>query len=151
MNRMCPLFAVAIAGTLAGVPPASQARAGGVILTLVEHNSNFAITDTGSQGDSVGDVMTFANKIFDAKNERQVGKDSGFCIRTVIGEAYECNWTTFLDDGQLTVEGPFYDARDSILTVIGGTSAYDGMHGQLKLHARDPKAAEIDFVFEISK
>ena len=95
--------------------------------------------------------MTFANKIFDAKNEKQVGTDNGFCIRTVVGEAYECNWTTFFDDGQLTVEGPFSDSKDAILTVIGGTGAYDGMHGHLKLHARDPKAAEIDFVFEISK
>ncbi len=44
-----------------------------------------------------------------------------------------------------------YDAKDSILTVTGGTSAYDGMHGQLKLHARDTKGSEYDFVSEISK
>jgi hypothetical protein len=87
----------------------------------------------------------------DAKNEKQVGTDNGFCLRTVAGEAYECNWTAFLADGQITAEGPFYDAKDSILTVTGGTGAYDGMHGQLKLHARDAKGSEYDFVYEISK
>jgi len=87
----------------------------------------------------------------DAKNEKQLGTDNGFCLRTVAGEAYECNWTAFLADGQITAEGPFYDAKDSILTVTGGTGAYDGMHGQLKLHARDAKSSEYDFVYEISK
>ena len=41
--------------------------------------------------------------------------------------------------------------KTSILTVTGGTGAYDGMHGQLKLHARDAKGSEYDFVYEISK
>ena len=66
-------------------------------------------------------------------------------------QAYECDWTTFLADGQITAEGPFYDAKDSILAITGGTGAYDGMHGQLKLHARDAKGSEYDFVYEISK
>lgn len=120
-----------------------------LILTYIEHNTNFEIADTGKPGDSPGDIMTFANKVFDANNQMQVGTDNGFCIRTVVGEAYECNWTTFLADGQITVEGPFYDAKDSVLAVIGGTGAYKNSYGQLKLHTRDPKAAEIDFVFEI--
>jgi hypothetical protein len=134
-----------------GASSTSDVLADSVTLTFVEHNSNFAVADTGKPGDSVGDVMTFANNIFDHKNEKQVGSDNGFCIRTVVGETYECNWTTFLADGQLTVEGPFYDAKDAVLTVTGGTGAYDGMHGQLKVHARDAKASEIDFTFEVSR
>lgn len=130
---------------------AYDAFAGDVRLSFVEHNTNFVITDTGKQGDSVGDIMTFANKVFDASNQNEAGSDSGFCIRTVVGEAYECNWTTFLEGGQITVEGPFFDAKDAVLSVIGGTGSYKNVSGQLKLHARDTKAAEIDFVFELTK
>lgn len=120
-------------------------------ISVVEHAETDATTDTGKAGDSVGDILTFSNKVFDDRNDKQVGTDNGFCLRTVVGEAYECNWTTFLADGQIAAEGPFYDAKDSILTITGGTGAYDGMHGQLKLHARDAKGSEYDFIFEISK
>ena len=130
---------------------ASKSLASSVRLTLVEHAELDTTTDTGKPGDFVGDILTFANKVFDAKNEKQVGTDNGFCLRTVAGEAYECNWTAFLADGQITAEGPFYDTKDLILTVTGGTGAHDGVHGQLKLHARDAKGSEYDFVYEISK
>ena len=120
-------------------------------VSLIEHAETDTTTDTGKAGDFVGDILTFANKVFDDKNDKQVGTDNGFCLRTVVGQAYECNWTAFLADGQITAEGPFYDTKDSILTVTGGTGAYDGMHGQLKLHARDAKGSEYDFVYEISK
>ena len=139
------------AGASVCVLSASKSLANPISLTLINHAETDTTTDTGKAGDSVGDILTFANKVFDAKNENQVGTDNGFCLRTVAGEAYECNWTAFLADGQITAEGPFYDAKDSILTVTGGTSAYDGMHGQLKLHARDTKGSEYDFVSEISK
>lgn len=129
----------------------SEGLAGSLTLKFVEHNTNFAIADTGKPGDSVGDIMTFANKVFDVSNQNEVGSDNGFCIRTVVGEAYECNWTTFLDDGQIAVEGPFFDAKDAVLSVIGGTGSYKDVGGQLKLHARDSKAAEIDFIFELTK
>ena len=142
---------VVVAGTFVGVVSASKSLANAVSLTLVEHAESDTTTDTGKPGDSVGDILTFANKVFDTKNEKQVGTDNGFCLRTVAGEAYECNWTAFLADGQITAEGPFYDTKDSILTVTGGTGAYDGMHGRLKLHARDAKGSEYDFVYEISK
>ena len=142
---------VIIAGTLVGVASSSKSLASTLTLPFIEHAETDATTDTGKAGDSVGDILTFANKVFDAKNEKQLGTDNGFCLRTVAGEAYECNWTAFLADGQITAEGPFYDTKDSILTITGGTGAYDGMHGQLKLHARDAKGSEYDFVYEISK
>ena len=149
MNYIRYLFLVVLTGLLAAVSTSSKSLAG--TISLIEHAETDATTDTGKAGDSVGDILTFANKVFDDKNDKQLGTDNGFCMRTVAGEAYECNWTTFLADGQITVEGPFYDAKDSALTVTGGTGAYDGMHGQLKLHARDAKGSEYDFVYELSK
>jgi hypothetical protein len=53
---------------------------------------------------------------------------------------------TSLPHGQITVEGPFYDNRDSLLSIIGGTGAYRDAHGQMLLHARSDG---YDFVFSI--
>ena len=149
MKYIRVFFVVALAGMFMGVLSSSKSLAGTV--NLIEHAETDTTTDTGKVGDSVGDILTFANKVFDDKNGKQVGADNGFCLRTLAGEAYECNWTTFLADGQITSEGPFYDAKDSVLTVTGGTGAYEGMHGQLKLHARDAKGSEYDFAYEIAK
>ena len=49
--------------------------------------------DLGAKGDSVGDLLVFANKVFDAANKTQVGTDQGYCVRTVVGKSWECFWT----------------------------------------------------------
>ncbi len=43
----------------------------------------------------------------------------------MVGKAFECIWTATLSTGQLTVEGPFFDAKDSILAITGGTGDYN--------------------------
>ena len=77
----------------------------GRTITVIEHATTDITTDTGAKGDSVGDILTFANEVFDAADATKVGTDNGYCLRTVTGAgaAYECNWTTFLDGGQITV------------------------------------------------
>ena len=69
---------------------------GGKTITVIEHANTDATADTGAPGDSAGDVLTFANAVFNARDTRKVGTDQGYCIRTVAGVAYECNITTFL-------------------------------------------------------
>lgn len=133
---------------LALLAAAANASAGEVI-AVVERADTDAVTDTGAKGDSVGDVLTFANPVFDRANKTQIGTDQGYCVRTVVGKAWECNWTMSLKDGQLTVEGPFLDAGDSVLAITGGTGKYAGARGQMKLHARDAKGAAYDFVYEL--
>lgn len=76
---------------------------------MVEHATTDAVTDTGASGDSAGDILTFANEVYDADDKNKIGTDQGICFRTVPGKAWECFWTLSLDKGQLTVEGPFYD------------------------------------------
>lgn len=127
---------------------AARASAGEVI-SVVEHADTDAVTDTGAQGDSVGDILTFANPMFDKGNQAQVGTDQGFCLRTEVGKAWECMWTITLKDGQITVQGPFLDAGDSVLAITGGTGAYAAARGQMKLHARNEKGTEYDFVYEL--
>ena len=75
------------------------------------------MTDTGAAGDSAGDILTFANEVFDADDKSKIGTDQGICFRTVPGKSWECFWTLSLEKGQLTVEGPFYDTGDSVLAI----------------------------------
>jgi hypothetical protein len=118
-------------------------------LTLVERASSDTVTDLGAKGDSAGDILTFANEVFDKDNANKVGSDNGWCARTVAGKAWECIWTTTLAAGQITVEGPFYDTADSLLAVTGGTGEYAEASGSLALHSRNDKGTEYDFVYKL--
>ncbi|WP_224242854.1 allene oxide cyclase family protein [Hyalangium gracile] len=118
-------------------------------IRVVEHADTDATTDNAPAGDSVGDILTFANPVFDEGNTRQVGTNQGYCIRVVVGQAYECFWTTFLEEGQLTVEGPFYDAKGSTLAITGGTKAFNGARGQMQLEFRNPQGTEFDFIYQV--
>jgi hypothetical protein len=58
-------------------------------------------------------------------------------------------WTTFLKGGQITVEGPFYDTRNSILAITGGTGAYRNARGQMNLNSR-MGGKKYDFIFHLT-
>jgi hypothetical protein len=128
---------------------ASAADAKKTSLNLIEHATTDAVTDTGAKGDSAGDLLTFANEVFDAKDAKKVGNDTGWCIRTVAGKSWECFWTLTLADGQITVEGPFLDSGDSVVAVTGGTGKYAGVRGEMALHARDAKGSAYDFKYSL--
>ena len=121
----------------------------GKTLTVIEHATTDKTTDTGASGDSVGDILTFANDVFDATDAAKVGTDNGYCLRTVKGAAYECNWTVLLAGGQITVEGPFLDAANSTLAITGGTGRYRGARGSMALQSRE-KGAKFAFAFHIT-
>ena len=133
-------FAIDEAGSAGAHPKSAN-------LTIVEHAITDTTTDTGAKGDTAGDVLTFANPVFDRANRHQVGTDNGFCIRTVAGSAYECTWTNTLRGGSIVVTGPFYDDRDSTLAITGGTGKYATVRGQMLLHARDAAGSAYDFIF----
>jgi allene oxide cyclase len=122
-------------------------------LQVVERATTDTIQHVGpaNEEDSIGDVLGFANDVYDAGNTTKVGTDNGMCIRTAVGEAFECVWTLTTDKGQLTVEGPFYDTKDSVLAITGGTGDYDEASGSMKLHARNDKGTEYDFTYTINK
>ncbi len=124
------------------------------IVHVVEH----AITDTVQEFHSghlsLGDVLGFHNPVFDTADKTQVGVDNGQCIRTVAtGKTeWECFWTVLLSQGQITVEGPYYDdGTDTILTITGGTGVYLGAQGSMRLHARgNPVGSEYDFIYMLA-
>jgi len=121
----------------------------GTAIAVVERATTDAITNPpGGASAVVGDVLTFANDVFDKSNKTKVGHDQGFCVR-MIGESWECVWTTFFDRGQITVEGPFYDTKDSVLAITGGTGAYARSRGSMELKAR-PGGTEFDFIFHLN-
>ena len=118
-------------------------------IKVVERPVGETTVDLGAKGDSIGDMLVFANGVFDAANKTQVGSDQGYCVRTIVGKSWECFWTLTLKGGQITVEGPFMDEGDSLLTVTGGTGKYAGAKGSMKLHARDAKGSAYDFGYEL--
>jgi allene oxide cyclase len=145
MTTRCRL-ALAAASMLAIV---ALPAAAGQHLQVVEHALTDTTIDIGPKGDSVGDLLTFANPVFDAADKVQLGTDQGYCIRVVVGKSWECFWTLILKDGQITVEGPFYDNGDSVMVVTGGSGKYAGAKGSMKLHARDAKGSAYDFGYDL--
>jgi hypothetical protein len=125
----------------------SDSRDGGSI-DVIEHATTDAVTN-GTADDSAGNVLTFANEVFNSKNAKKVGTDQGYCVRIEVGKSWECVWTTFLPEGQITVEGPFLDTGNSTLAVTGGTGAYRNARGSMELKFRNPAGTEFDFVFHL--
>ena len=106
-------------------------------LTVREHAIHEKVIDLAGAGDSAGDLLVFHNPIFNAANTEQVGNDQGECIRTSVAlGAWECHWTTTIwGRGSITVEGPFYDTRDSKVAITGGTRDFRMVRGWLELSA----------------
>lgn len=144
-SKSTPFFLLgAISALLASTAMAAER------LAVVEH----ALTDTtvhagGGQGDRLGDLLVFANPVYDSANRARVGRDQGYCIRVAVARSWECFWTLILQDGQITSEGPYYDHGDSMMAITGGTGRYAGAKGSLKLHARDAKGSSYDFIYEL--
>ncbi len=129
---------------------AGSAACAGERISVVERPVNETTVHTSkSATDSVGDILSFANPVFDAANKVQIASDQGYCIRTVVGKSWECMWTLSLKEGQITVEGPFHDTGDSIFAITGGTGKYEGAKGHMKLHVRDGKPDSYDFIYEL--
>jgi allene oxide cyclase len=132
---------------LAGGPVAAETTT----LNVVERATTDAVTKTGKGDDNAGDLLTFANEVYDEANEKKIGTDTGWCIRTVVGTSWECSWTLTLPDGQINVSGPFLDKADSVLAITGGTGSYAGARGEMALHARNPEGSEFDFRYKITQ
>ncbi len=118
-------------------------------LTVVEHPTDEKTINLSGKKDAVGDLLVFANPVFDAANKVQVGSDQGYCVRTVVGKSWECFWTLILKEGLITVEGPFYDTGDSSFVITGGSGKYAGAKGGMKLHWRDAKGTTYDFIYDL--
>jgi hypothetical protein len=147
------LFSVAILAATVVALPAWAAGGGGskssaVTIHVVEH-ADTDVVSNGTKADSLGNVLTFANPVYDAADTKKVGTDNGFCVRSVKGKTWECMWTTFLPRGQITVEGPFSDTGSTKLAITGGTGAYATARGWMALEFHNAKGTKFDFVFHV--
>lgn len=107
---------------------------GVITFTVLEVPASDAVVDQAPEGDSAGDILIFANDVFDETGTTQVGTDQGWCFRTSVERgAWECTWTIFLAQGQIVVQGPYFDAGPSTLAIIGGTGEFAGATGQMAL------------------
>jgi allene oxide cyclase len=155
LPRAVAIYAAAALATAAIVVTSSSAKparahASATTVRVVEH----AITDTeiptGGGKDVKGNILTFNNPVFDAADKKQVGHDEGFCTRIAPKQGiWECLWTTFLKGGQITVQGPFYDTHNSVLSITGGTGAYKSNRGQMVLKSLNG-GKEYDFIFQLT-
>jgi len=157
MARNTALLAVAAALALllaglftsvrGGVPAAAQET-----LVLIEHVTDEQVVDLSDEGDSVGDTLVFSNELYDDQNVNLVGRSHGSCMRTVVGESWDCTFTNSMEHGALVVTGPFYDDGTGAFAITGGTGDYAGASGQMCLTAAESSTAESpqwEFTFEI--
>jgi len=118
-------------------------------MLVIEH----AITDTripvGPGPDNFGDGLVFANPVFDDRDKYQVATDQGSCIRTVVGEAWECRFSVLFPLGGISVAGPYYDTNNSTIAITGGTGIYQGIYGEMALLQRDGKEYGFYFYYNI--
>src|SRR5262245_10595852 len=120
----------------------------GGTIHVIEHATTDEVTN-GSATDAAGNVLTFANDVFDSADKSKVGTDQGYCVRIVVGKSWECNWTTFLPGGQITVEGPFSDTGNTVVAITGGTGKYRNARGWMELNYHNPAGTKFDFVFHL--
>ena len=117
---------------------------------VIEHAVTDTVVHSGGPGDVTGNLLTWHNKVYNAANTTQEGTDQGSCVRIAPAEgSWECNWTTFLATGQITVQGPYYNSKNSVLAITGGTGAFRDARGEMNLNSRDG-GAEYDFIFHLS-
>ena len=144
---------IALTGAVLAVTASGSTRshsAGHVRLHLIEHPVNEHVVDLPPRGvDSQGDQFPFSNLLFDKSDSHQVGRDQGNCIRTNPNRGeWQCCWTNKLGNGEITVEGPFYDTHDSVVAVTGGTGRYANVRGSMELKSR-AGGTEFDFIFHL--
>lgn len=139
MRRASLVAAVVGAFVLGAVVVATASRpkvTEPVTIAVVERAVSDVVTDTGEAGDSSGDLLTFANPLYDADNAEKVGRDQGECIRISPEKGtWECRWIAWLPDGAITIEGAFNDTKATTVAITGGTGMYSNARGSMRLEA----------------
>lgn len=103
-----------------------------ILVTIADASTSKAqLIDTGEPGDSVGDMLVFDQPLLD-EHKRQIGTNSGTCIRTRAAHSFQCNWTLSLENGSIQVAGREFDEGTSAISIVGGTGIYSGISGEME-------------------
>jgi hypothetical protein len=87
--------------------------------------------DTGDPGDSVGDILVFDQPLLD-KDMKEIGNNSGTCVRTRVGHSFHCQWTLTFENGTIQVAGREFDQGTSTVSIVGGSGKYSGISGEME-------------------
>ncbi len=146
-RRLCAAATVVLGGLALASSPVASAEPG--MLTVIEHATTDTVIDTGAKGDTSGDLLTFSNEVFDAADSQPAGRSTGVCTRIVVGSEWDCGWTLSLPDGQIMVQGPFFDSANSVLAITGGTGRYLDARGEMDLTHITPDGSKYQFTYRI--
>jgi allene oxide cyclase len=136
--------------TLAGgTSSGSGASSSPSSFTVIDHCCQPKV-DVGKISATPGEVWPFQDSVYDASDTKVVGSDLGECVRIDPSRgSWECRWTTFLSGGQISVEGPYYDTKASVLTVTGGTGTYAEAVGSMDLEC-GKVSGECEYTFNLT-
>lgn len=102
------------------------------LITIADARVHTAkVIDVGEPGDSVGDILAFDQPLLDEQG-KQVGNNSGTCIRTRVAHSFQCQWTLTLGNDSIQVAGREFDKGSSHIAIVGGTGRYAGITGQME-------------------
>ncbi len=134
MNHNIPLltYSLLLAGAL-GAGCSRQALPGlQTMITIADARTHAAkVIDTGTPGDSVGDILAFDQPLLNEHSDT-IGNNSGTCIRTRTGHSVQCQWTLTLETGSIQVAGREFERGASDISIVGGTGSYAGITGYMK-------------------
>lgn len=102
------------------------------LVTIADARNHPAqVIDIGKAGDSVGDVLVFDQPLLD-KDGKEIGNNSGNCIRSRVAFSFQCQWTLTTKNGSIQVAGREFDKGSSIISIIGGTGEFSGISGEME-------------------
>ena len=128
--RKAMLMAVLTAPVL-GCTHNAPAEEAWTLNTIADARSGIATpVDLGPPGDSPGDMFVFDQPLLNEARDT-IGKNSGYCIRTLPGQFSECQWTLTMENGTITVAGREAETGPSRIPIIGGTGEFEGASGVL--------------------
>jgi allene oxide cyclase len=130
----------------------TQELAMGKGFTVIEH-ANLTVFHVDESGDAVGDTAVFSSELYDETNATVVGTVQGFCVRTVVGKMMECIATNIFENGMITNQGPedeaVYGGAEISFAVTGGTGAYLGAKGEVRIKRREGQDHQFTYTFEL--
>src|SRR5215212_5731973 len=142
-RRMAPLAGAALAALVVAVPAGAQAPPVPQTLTVTEAatGGTFGIVDNAprsrrhgrNQRFSIGDALVITSRVLDGSRKR-IGTARAVCFVTKAGgfdrAESDCVGVFALTTGNLYVTAPLkFSGTSTTGSVVGGTGAYQGLHG----------------------
>ena len=117
--------------SLIGITSCTQDALQTLVTTVDARVHPAKVIDIGEPGDSVGDILSFDQPLL-SQQGKQIGNNSGTCIRTRVAHSFQCQWTLTLGNDSIQVAGREFDKGSSHIAIVGGTGRYAGITGQME-------------------